>query len=100
MKRAIAFAPLARLEFKEAARWYDEQRVGLGDEFRVEVNAVLQMVLKSPERFRRVSLSVHKVALNRFRKYSIYYSIELNVINAIVVFHASRDPAKLRRRLK
>ena len=50
MKRAIIFAPLARLEFEDAAAWYEEQLPGLGDKFRIEVNASLQQVLKSPER--------------------------------------------------
>jgi len=33
MKRAIIFAPMARLEFEDATAWYEEQRAGLGDEF-------------------------------------------------------------------
>jgi plasmid stabilization system protein ParE len=72
----------------------------LGDEFRIEVNATLQQVLKSPERFRHASPSTHKATLKRFRKYSIYYSIELDAINVASVFHAARNPAKLRGRLK
>lgn len=100
MKRAIVFAPLARLEFEDAAAWYNEQRAGLGDGFRMEVNAALQQVLKFPERFRLVSPSTHKIVLKRFRKYGIYYSIEPDAINVISVFHASRNPAELERRLK
>jgi hypothetical protein len=59
----------------------------LGEEFRIEVNATLQQVLKSPERFRLASPSTHKATLKRFRKYSIYYSIELDAINVASVFH-------------
>ena len=100
MKREIIFAPLARLEFEDAAAWYEAQRPGLGDEFRIEVNAILQQVLKSPERFHLASPSTHKAVLKRFRKYSIYYSIELDAINVISVFHGARNPAQLRGRLK
>ena len=100
MKRGIIFAPLARLEFEDAAAWYEAQRPGLGEEFRIEVNATLQQVLKSPERFRLASPSTHKAALKRFRKYSIYYSIELDAINMASVFHGARNPAELRGRLK
>jgi plasmid stabilization system protein ParE len=100
MKRAIIFAPIARLEFEDAAAWYEEQRAGLGEEFRIEVNAILQQVLRSPERFRLASPSTHKVGLKRFRKYSVYYSIELEAVNVIAVFHGARNPAELRRRLK
>ncbi len=100
MKRAILLAPLARLEFENAVVWYDEQRAGLGDEFRAEVNATLQQVLKSPERFRPASPSTHKIGLKRFRKYTIYYAIEPNAIKVVAVFHASRNPDELLRRLK
>jgi len=100
MKREIIFSPLARLEFEDAAAWYESQQPGLSDEFRMEVREMLQQVLKSPERFRLASPSTHKTTLKRFRYYSIYYSIELNAINVASVFHGARDPEELRRRLK
>jgi plasmid stabilization system protein ParE len=100
MKRAILFAPLARLDFEDAAAWCEEQRAGLGDEFRIAVNAALQRVLKSPHRFRLVSPSTHKIALNRFRNYSLYYSVEPEAIHVTAVFHGSRNPEELRGRLK
>ena len=100
MKRQIIFAPLARLEFEDAVAWYNEQRPDLGEEFRLEVNATLQQILKTPERFRPATRFTHKVNLQRFHKYSIYYSIELDAINVASIFHGSRNPAELRRRLK
>ncbi len=99
MKRQIIFAPLARLEFEDAVAWYDEQRPRLGEGFRAEVNHTLQQILKSPERFRLTTRLTHKVILHRF-PYSLYYSIELDAINVASVFHGSRNPAELRRRLK
>ena len=99
MKWRIIFAPLARLEFEDAAAWYEAQRPGLGEEFRVELNDSLQQVLNSPERFRLATRTSRKVILHRF-PYSPYYSIELNVINVVSVFHGARNPAELRRRLK
>ena len=100
MNREIIFAPLARHAFEEAFAWYEEQRPGLGDEFRIEVNATLRQVLQSPERFRLASPTTHKAVLKRFHKYSIYYSIELDAINVASVFHGARNPAELRGRLK
>jgi plasmid stabilization system protein ParE len=99
MKREIIFAPLARLEFEDAVVWYDQQRPGLGDEFRVEVNAVLRRILQSPERFRLAAPTTHKAIPRRF-PYSIYYSIERNAINVTSVFHGARNPMELRQRLK
>ncbi len=99
MKREIIFAPLARLEFEDAVAWYEKQRAGLSDEFRIEVHAALQKVLISPERFRLAASTIHKAILRRF-PYSIYYAVELNAVNVISIFHGARNPAALRHRLK
>lgn len=99
MKREIIFAPLTRLEFEDTVAWYEKQHTGLGGEFDVEVHIALQKVLISPERFRLASSIMHKTIMHRF-PYSIYYSIELNAINVVSIFHGARSPAELRRRLK
>jgi plasmid stabilization system protein ParE len=99
MKREIIFAPLARLEFEDAVIWYDQQRPGLGEEFRVNVDAFLRQILQSPERFRLAAPTTRKAILRRF-PYSIYYSIERNAINVTSVFHGARNPTELRQRLK
>lgn len=99
MKRTIIFAPLARLEFEDAVIWYDQQRPGLGEEFRVEVDAILRQILQSPERFRLAAPTTHKAILRRF-PYSIYYSIERNAINVTSIFHGARNPTELHQRLK
>jgi plasmid stabilization system protein ParE len=99
MRREIIFAPLARLEFEDAVVWYESQRPGLGDEFRIEVREILERVLTFPETFRLASPTTHKVTLQKF-PYSIYYSIEPNAINIVSVFHGARNPAELHARLK
>ena len=99
MKRKVIFAPLARLELEEAAAWYEGQRPGLGDQFKADVNVTLQQILKTPEKFRPATAFTRKAVLKRFHKYSIYYSIEWDAINVASVFHGSRNPDALRRRL-
>jgi plasmid stabilization system protein ParE len=99
MKRQIIFAPLARLEFEDAVAWYDEQRPGLGNEFRIKVQEALHQISKSPDRFRLATPTMHKVIIRRF-PYSLYYSMELSTINVISIFHGARNPAALHRRLK
>ena len=98
MRREIIFAPLARLEFEDAAAWYENQRPGLSDEFTLEVQEMLQQIITAPERFRLAAPATHKAILKRF-PYSIYYSIELNAVHVVAFFHGARNPAELRRRL-
>ncbi|HEX5399741.1 MAG TPA: hypothetical protein VFY06_11920 [Verrucomicrobiae bacterium] len=101
MTREVLFASVARLEYDEAILWYDEQQPGLGDEFEAEVNRVIGEILKNPERFRFASLKSRKARLlEKFHRYSIYFSIQPDHISIVSVFDGARNPAELLRRLK
>ncbi len=100
MSREIIFEPAAQREFEEATVWYETQRPNLGDEFRNGIFAMLDRVGKTPEQFRYIGLTVRKARLHRFSQYSIYFYIESSRIGVVSVFHASRNPAELKRRLK
>ena|SRR5437016_3510748 len=100
MSGEIFFEPAAQAELDEATFWYETREAGLGDEFKAEVFAVLDRVKQAPEQFRHVGLTVRKVRLRRFSRYSIYYSVEPSRIGIVSIFHASRNPEELRRRLK
>jgi plasmid stabilization system protein ParE len=101
MSREIIFASAARLDFDEASLWYEAQHPGLGDEFEIEVNHVIQEILKNPERFRFASSETRKARLlGRFNRYSIYFYIQADHIGIVSIFDGSRDPEELKRRLK
>src|SRR6266849_3105118 len=100
MPREIIFDPEARLEFEQGVAWYNDQRRGLGDRFEAEVNAVFRRILENPGRFRLVGRTTHQARVKTFEKYSVYFHVEPGFIGAVSVFHASRDPAELRRRIK
>jgi plasmid stabilization system protein ParE len=100
MSRRIIFDAEARLEFENAVAWYDEQQPGLGDRFEAEIHATFQHILQSPERFRLVSKTIRIAKVEVFKKYSVYFRIGPDFIGIVSVFHGSRNPAELRRRLK
>jgi plasmid stabilization system protein ParE len=100
MSRQIIFDAEARLEFEEAVVWYDEQQPGLGDRFEAEVHATFQRILQTPERFKLVSKTIRRARVEVFKKYSVYFRVEPDFIGVVSVFHGSRNPAELRRRLK
>lgn len=43
-----AFHPEARLEYREAAAFYESRRVGLGAAFTREIEAVIEQILRRP----------------------------------------------------
>lgn len=54
----FAFHPEARVEFREAAVWYEEQRRGLGERFQRAVRRIVNSILADPVRFRPVGEGV------------------------------------------
>jgi plasmid stabilization system protein ParE len=46
----LRFSPAAKADIKEAARWYDDQQIGLGKRFITTVKAVTQRISQGPQR--------------------------------------------------
>ena len=99
MSLPVIFQPGARLEFEEAVSWYESERPGLGWEFKLEVKLALLRAQARPGLFQTVRGGARKIRLRRFRKYAIYFATRGNAFAVIAVFHASRNPADLERRL-
>ena len=100
MNLPVIFKRAARLEFDEAVAWYEGERPGLGREFKLEVKLALKRALANPELFQRIRGRARKIRLRRFKKYAIYFAVKDNTFAVLSVFHASRNPAELVRRLK
>lgn len=100
MSLPVIFKSAARLEFDEAVAWYEGERPGLGEEFKLEVKSAFRRALANPEFFKKVRGRAQRIRLRRFKKYAIYFAIKDDVFSILSVFHGSRNPAKLRRRLK
>jgi toxin ParE1/3/4 len=100
MSLPVIFKPAARLEFDEGVAWYENERPGLGREFKLEVKLTLRRALANPGHFQRVRGCVQRIRLCGFKKYAIYFAIKDNVFAVLAVFHASRNPAVLERRLE
>lgn len=100
MSRQVIFNLEARVEFEDAVTWYEQQRPGLGDRFEAEVHATFRRILQNPERFRPLSRTIHMARVKVFDKYGVYFRISPEFIVIVSVFHGSRDPAELRRRLQ
>ena len=100
MSLPVIFKPAARLEFDEAVAWYESERLGLGREFKLEVKLALKRALAKPEMFQKVRGRARKIRLRRFKKYAVYFAVKDDVFAVLSVFHASRNPVALERRLK
>lgn len=85
------FHPDARLEYREAAAYYESRRAGLGAAFTIEVEATIERILQEPERFRTVEQDV-RTCRTRTYPYAILYTIEEGSLLVIAVMHLRRKP--------
>lgn len=87
----VLFSPQAQAEFEDAARYYDEQRQGLGDELRQEMRNFLSRLRQTPLSFPVEGGDIRRLILARF-PYKLLYSVESDYIYVIAVAHRRRSP--------
>ena len=92
--------PPAVADIIRAAEWYDDQQSGLGDDFVAEVNAVIKSLPENPYIHAVRFANVRCARLKRFKKYGVYYFIWQDEVIVFSVFHGSRHPRRLRRRIR
>jgi plasmid stabilization system protein ParE len=92
----------AKREWNEAVDWYEASETGVGWRFDDELQAFLQTLKQDPERFRLAARLTHKAKMPEPWPYSIYFTVntEHREVKILAVWHGSRNPAELRRRLK
>ena len=93
-----AFHPEARIEYREAAAFYEDCRKGLGAEFSREIESAIGRILGAPERWRITKEDVRHYLAHKF-PYAILYTIEQDFILIIAVAHASREPGYWKHRM-
>jgi plasmid stabilization system protein ParE len=96
VKVPVRFEDEADLEYREAGRWYEDRRTGLGVEFFDAVDAAIRRILDFPHigtRVPRVSreLPIRRLALMRFPYHVIYMepAVELRIL---AIAHDRRKP--------
>jgi plasmid stabilization system protein ParE len=81
----------ARRELHEAIEYYEQQRPGLGREFRDEVYATVDRIKALPAAWRPMSPNTRRCPTRRF-PYGVIYAVERDELVIIAIAHAHRDP--------
>lgn len=93
MMLPLVFQAGVRDEIDEARAWYEKRQRGLGEEFLIEVESVLDRIQRNPESHAPIHLDVRRGRLKRF-PYAVYYRIEPKRIAVVAVHHDKRDPKR------
>lgn len=83
--------PEAEADLANARDWYERQRAGLGAEFFLCVEEVLERIGRTPELHRVVYHDTRRVFTRRF-PYAVYYCIAANDVVVLGILHTRRDP--------
>ena len=92
----------AEREFADAVTFYDDRQPGLGQRFAGDLRAFFRTVCQNPERFRLVSRLTRKARLPKPWPYSVFFVVKRETSEVVIttLWHDSRNPAELQRRLK
>jgi plasmid stabilization system protein ParE len=97
MPLPLVFRRIAQIELDESVARYEDKRMVLGREFRIEIERNLRRIAKHPQKFGQTRGQMRRVVLQRF-PYSIYFLPEVDRVIVLAVFHARRAPQQLERR--
>src|SRR5271170_1086022 len=91
----------AEREFAEAVAFYEGREPGLGIRFARDVHNAFRIISKDPGRFPPASRLTRKAKIPPPWPYAIYFAVKSSTHEAIIttVWHGSRNPAELQRRL-
>jgi plasmid stabilization system protein ParE len=91
MARRFVVRPLAEADLEDAARWYHDERAGLGERFISDVDRTLARIRERPLQFPAISSDVRRALLHTF-PYAVYFSASEEMVTVLAVLHLRRNP--------
>lgn len=86
-------------DLKIATNWYAAQKEGLDLKFIEEIEKTFHRIQQNPQHFAFVRKKIRMSIVKRF-PYGIYFYVSEDIINVFAVFHFSRNPKILQKRIK
>ena len=68
----VRVRPRARADIEEAARWYESQRHGLGDEYLEEMRSAFREIAEYPKLYPLLHRQTHRALLQKF-PFGVFY---------------------------
>ena len=97
MTLRVVFRRVAKSEFEDAAVWYDDRRLGLGDEFVHEIEQAIAKAAAAPLRYPVAFGDIRRTVARRF-PFSVNFRVRDDALVVLAVFHGRRNPAIWQRR--
>jgi plasmid stabilization system protein ParE len=94
----LKFRHEAEIDLQKAAKWYEQQKEGLGFDFLNEVEKKCEVINHTPLIFEVVYKKLRRVVIERF-PFNVFYLVEDKTIVVVAVIHGSRHPKKWQKRI-
>jgi toxin ParE1/3/4 len=94
----------AKEEMRESARWYEDKRAGLGDDFLDAVERALELIEAHHKRYQRLQVNdpdreIRRYLLKRF-PFLVVYEVCADEILVVAIAHGKRKPKYWQDRLE
>lgn len=93
------FLPEAEEEFREAARYYENEAPGIGVTFVAEVRRAIRSIIANPYAAAPLGSGIRSNVLKHF-PYNILYAVDEDLLVIIAVAHQKRRPRYWRARIE
>jgi plasmid stabilization system protein ParE len=93
MSLPLIIRPEAEADLAEARDWYEGQRKGLSDEFRLCVEEAIERIRRMPELHAEIHKGIRRCLIRRF-PYAVFCRAEETRVVVIAVMHTRRDPVR------
>lgn len=101
MKYQVIIKPAAEADIDTVCKWYERQRPGLGDDFLLCVEELVETIGRSPKAFPLAGdNSDVRVSMTKRFPYSVFFVLERESVYVLGVFHGRRDPETWKERLE
>jgi len=94
--RQVVFRPQAADDASDVQAWYESRRAGLGHEFGVAIEDLIDRIATNPFMFRRVHGETRRAVLSRF-PYAVYFRSEGDPI-VVLAIHGRQHPSRWKTR--
>ena len=98
MDYKLIIRPEAKAELLDTFQWYQEQRQGLGYDFKLCVDEVISKIKKNLLIYKKLFRNVRRSVIKRF-PFGLFFIVEDNTIIVLAVLHARRDPRRWKVRI-
>lgn len=87
----VRFLTLAQRELDDAVVWYNEQAVGLGQDFLDELDRAVRRAVAFPLSSAEIGPGIRRCLLARF-PYGLIYGVDGETLVVVAVAHLHREP--------